>query len=115
MFVTIVESPEYRKKSKVILGEEESQALINYLAQNPQAGDLIQGTGGVRKIRWGRPGQGKRGGVRAIYYYYNDAFPIFMLTLFAKNERENLSKAECNELAKLTKILLETYTQGKIL
>ena len=69
----------------------------------------MQGTGGVRKLRWAKEGGGKSGGVRVIYYYHNEDIPLFMLSLFGKNEKANLSKAECNVLNKLTKILADNY------
>jgi hypothetical protein len=63
----------------------------------------------VRKLRWGRGGQGKSGGVRVIYYFHSEAMPLYLLTLFAKNERANLSKAERNDLAGLVEILVQTW------
>jgi hypothetical protein len=68
----------------------------------------MQGTGGVRKLRWARGGRGKSGGVRLIYYYHSEAMPLYLLTVFAKNERANLSKAERNGLAKLVAVLKTT-------
>jgi hypothetical protein len=62
------------------------------------AGDLIQGTGGVRKLRWGLEGRGKRGGARVIYFYYNADLPLFLLAAYAKNVRSDLSAAERKEL-----------------
>jgi hypothetical protein len=81
--------------------------IVNYLAAHPKAGDLMEGTGGVRKLRWGRGAQGKSGGVRVIYYVHSEAMPLYLLTLFAKNERANLSKAERNDLAELVSQLLQ--------
>jgi hypothetical protein len=69
----------------------------------------MEGTGGVRKLRWGRGGQGKSGGVRVIYYFHSEAMPLYLLTLFAKNERANLSKADRNDLAGLVEILVQTW------
>jgi hypothetical protein len=69
----------------------------------------MQGTGGVRKLRWASKGKGKSGGSRVIYYFYNETIPLFMLTIFGKNEKINLSKAERNELAKLVKELIKSY------
>lgn len=69
----------------------------------------MEGTGGVRKLRWSRGGRGKSGGVRVIYYFHSDALPLYLLTLFAKNERANLSKAERNELADLVGLLVATW------
>lgn len=68
----------------------------------------MQGTGGVRKLRWGRGGRGKSGGVRIIYYHHSEAMPLYLLTVYGKNEQANLSKGERNELAKLAAILKST-------
>jgi hypothetical protein len=65
----------------------------------------------VRKLRWGRDGRGKSGGVRIIYYVHSELMPLYLLTLFAKNERANLSKAERNELAKLVNLLVELWLE----
>ncbi|MEZ9868872.1 type II toxin-antitoxin system RelE/ParE family toxin [Vibrio sp. 10N.261.51.A4] len=106
---TIVELPEYKKRVEKLLSEEENKQIINYLAEHPKAGVLMQGTGGIRKLRWAKEGSGKSGGVRVIYYYHSEEIPLFMLSLFGKNEKANLSKAECNVLNKLTKILADSY------
>jgi hypothetical protein len=79
--------------------------VINYLATHPKAGIVMEGTGGVRKLRWSRGNQGKSGGVRVIYYFHNESMPLYLLTLFAKNDRSNLSKSQRNELSDLTRIL----------
>ncbi|MEQ1815777.1 MAG: type II toxin-antitoxin system RelE/ParE family toxin [Nitrosomonas sp.] len=72
---------------------------------------MIEGTGGIRKLRWGRSGRGKRGGVRVIYYYHSELMPLYLLTLFAKNKQDNLSKAERNELEKLVDILVAAWIE----
>lgn len=107
--LTIAEVPEYIRRAAKLLTEEERRDVVDYLAANPRAGDLIQGTGGVRKLRWGRQGQGKSGGVRVIYYFHSEAMPLYLLTLFAKNERANLSNAERNELAALVDMLVAAW------
>lgn len=91
------------------MGEDERGLLVDYLARNPLAGDLIPGTGGVRKLRWALEGPGKRGGARVVYYYHNDAMPIFMLTAYAKYERADLSQADRNDFRRLTTLLVERY------
>jgi len=70
---------------------------------------MIEGAGGVRKLRWARDGRGKSGGVRVIYYFHSAVMPLYLLTMFAKNERANLSKAERNELAELVDALVEIW------
>lgn len=107
MLGTIVELPEFSHKSKGLLGEDESKALINYLAANPRAGVLMQGTGGIRKLRWARGGRGKSAGVRIVYYYHSDRIPLFLLSIFAKNEKQNLTVSERSQLAELVKILVK--------
>jgi hypothetical protein len=82
---------------------------VDYLAAHPKAGDLMEGTGGVRKMRWARGGRGKSGGVRIVYYVHSEAMPLYLLTVFAKNERANLSKAERNDLAGLVGLLVDYW------
>lgn len=110
--LTVAELPGYIHIADTLLTETERQELINYLAEHPKDGDLMEGTGGVRKLRWGRGGQGKSGGVRVIYYFHDEAMPLYLLTLFAKGDRANLSKAERNDLAELTALLVKTW-KGK--
>lgn len=107
--ITVAEVPEYIRRVEKLLSIVERRDVIDYLAAHPKAGDLMEGTGGIRKLRWGRGGQGKSGGVRVIYYFHSEAMPLYLLTLFAKNERANLSKAERNELAGLVEILVQTW------
>ena len=106
---TIVELPEFLKRASSRLSAEEKVSVINYLAAHPAAGDLIRETGGLRKLRWAAKGKGKSGGFRVIYYFHNEEIPLFLLTLFSKGEKANLSKAERNQLAKLTELLKSTY------
>lgn len=106
---TIVELPEFLRKAQDLLANDEKISLINYLAAHPQSGDLMQGTGGIRKLRWAAQGRGKSGGVRVIYYFHNEAIPLFLLTIFGKGEKANLSKSECNILNKFTDLLLKQY------
>ncbi len=106
---TVVELPEFIRRAEKLLRNPERENLIRYLAANPEAGVLLQGTGGIRKLRWKREGTGKSGGVRVIYYFHSEQYPLFLLTLFGKSEKTNISKAERNMLAKLTEELLATY------
>ncbi len=106
---TVVELPEFLRKSSGLLSPAERTSIVNYLAAHPAAGDIMRGTGGIRKLRWSARGKGKSGGVRVIYYYHNSSMPLFLLTVFGKGEKANLSGAERNELAKLTAILVKSY------
>jgi len=111
---TVAELPEFIRIADKLLSLEERQDLVRYLASHPKAGDLMEGTGGVRKLRWRRGDHGKSGGVRVIYYFHDDRMPLYLLTLFAKGDRANLSKAERNELAELTGALVNIWkSKGK--
>ncbi len=112
-YQTVVETRNFIQKADRLLTKNEIAALVYYLANNPEEGDLVQGTGGIRKLRWKRHNKGKSGGVRVIYFYYNSGFPLFLLDVYGKNEKDNLSKAERNELEKLTDILVRTYRRKK--
>ena len=96
--VTVAETTEYRKRAETLLPEEERLAIISYLAEHPKAGDIMQGTGGIRKLRWAIPGKGKSGGVRIIYFYYDDRMPLYLITMFGKSDKDNISRKEQNLL-----------------
>ena len=84
-------------------------ALIEFVARSPTAGDLMQGTGGARKLRWGAQGKGKSGGARVITFYAGLDMPVFLLAVFGKSERANISKAERNELRQILSGLVAAY------
>lgn len=109
MLNTIVELPEFIKRVDKELSKEQKDELLYFLASNPKAGNLIQGCGGIRKLRWSSKGKGKSGGSRVIYFYCNENMPLFLLTIFGKNEKINLTKSERNELSKLVKELVKNY------
>ncbi len=109
--ITVAELPEYIRRSEKLLSDAERRDVVDYLAIHPKAGDVMEGTGGIRKLRWGRGGRGKSGGVRVVYYFHSEAMPLYLLTLFAKNEQANLSKAERNELAGLVDILVSVWLE----
>jgi hypothetical protein len=106
---TIVELPEFQKRAIILFTDEEKLSIINYLARHPVAGDILQGTGGIRKLRWSAQGRGKSGGARVVYFYHNGTMPLFLLSVFGKGEKANLSKAERNDLARLTNLLRKHY------
>jgi hypothetical protein len=109
--VTVVETPEFLAATRKLLDNEERALLAEHLAYNPAAGDLIPGTGGVRKLRWGLEGRGKRGGARVIYFYHNASLPLFVLTAYAKNQRADISQAERNGFQQLTRLLVQNYAR----
>jgi hypothetical protein len=104
VLITVAEMPEYIRRATKLLSQAERNDVVDYVAATPKAGDLIQGTGGVRKLRWARSGRGKSGGVRVIYYFHSEALPLYLLTVFGKGEKADLSQAERNELAKLAQV-----------
>ena len=111
MLLTVAELPEYLRTAGKLLTDADRRAIVDHLAAHPAAGDLIEGTGGVRKLRWARDGRGKSSGVRVIYYFHSGAMPLYLLTMFAKNERANLSNAERNALAGLVRLLVEIWLE----
>lgn len=106
---TVAVLPSYISESEKLLTELEQQTLVAHLAEFPKSGAIMRGTGGVRKLRWARQGSGKSGGVRVVYYYHDKRIPLYLLTMFGKGEKENLSKSERNELAKLTQKLVKAW------
>lgn len=86
---------------KQLLSDEEYGALQSHLAANPQAGDLIKGTGGLRKVRWAAGEKGKSGGVRAIYYYVNADAQIRMLAIYKKGVQDTLTAKQAALLRKI--------------
>jgi len=88
-FGTVVETPEFIRRADELMTNTDREAVISYLARHPTAGTLVPGAGGIRKLRWGLEGRA--------------------LTVFAKNERADLSQDDRNAFRRLTKILVETY------
>lgn len=107
---TVVETPEFIKRTEALMDPSSRKEFIDFIAKNPLEGDLIPGTGGVRKIRWASCAhQGKRGGVRVIYYYHDEDIPIFLFTAYAKNQKANLTMGEKNALRKIIQSIVKTY------
>ena len=88
---TFVETRLFTRRVGEYLTEEEYGQVQTSLALNPDAGPVIPGSGGVRKLRWGQPGRGKRGGIRIIYYVKRADGIFWMLTLYAKNEASDIA------------------------
>ena len=107
--MTVVETGRFLKDAGQLMPEVERTELVWFIAANPESGDLIPETGGIRKLRWALPGRGKRGGARVIYYFHSQKLPVFLLAAYGKNEKANLSKAERNAMAKLVPMLVAGY------
>jgi hypothetical protein len=106
---TVVETPAYLGDAERLLSREERDAIVDSVAEDPLCGVVIPGTGGVRKFRVGVEGRGKRGGARVIYLFGGEDVPVFLLTIFAKNEKADLSAAERNALGKSVATMLANY------
>ena len=108
MILHFIESPVYSQQIADLLSPEDHRQLQLYLLQFPDQGDLIKGSGGLRKLRWAGSGRGKRGGIRVIYYlWHRDT--AFMLTAYPKNEQTDLTPAQTRAL----KQLIEEYTNER--
>lgn len=108
--MVIFETSLFTKKIGTVLNDEEYRALQNVLVEMPGSGDIIQGSGGIRKIRWGASGRGKRGGVRVIYYWATQHDQIFMLYAYSKNEQDDLTK---DQLSVLREVVVAEFKNEK--
>lgn len=99
--VVFIETKAFTARVRRLLSDETYRELQRYLAGTPDAGSVIPGTGGLRKIRWSAGDRGKRGGVRIVYYWHPATATILMLFVFAKNERDDLSPAQKATLRKI--------------
>jgi mRNA-degrading endonuclease RelE of RelBE toxin-antitoxin system len=98
--IAVVETEEFLADVKGVLSEDEHDDLILYVALHPEVGDVIPGTGGLRKLRWAAKGRGKRGGSRVIYYFHDIHVPLFLMAIFAKNVQADLSTRQRNALTR---------------
>jgi mRNA-degrading endonuclease RelE of RelBE toxin-antitoxin system len=98
---TLIESPLFQKQATSVWTEQEYLDFTFWLAQNPEAGDVVKKTSpAARKVRWKRKGTGKSGGVRVIYYYLDEEDSLYLSTLYAKSATATLSAKEINQLLK---------------
>jgi hypothetical protein len=102
--LTVVESPIFQKLWPRYWDEDERAEFASFIAQNPEAGAVIRGSGGIRKVRWAREGAGKSGGVRIVYLARNEAGELYLLTLYAKSESENISPTTLKEIRRVLEI-----------
>lgn len=104
--VTIVETREFLRQAAATFSAEELEVLKLYLAVNARAGVVIPGSGGIRKLRWGA------GGARVIYFFHNEATPLFLLSAYSKTRRADLSQADRSEFRRLARTLVASYREG---
>jgi hypothetical protein len=102
---TVVETAEFLARSSKLMTDEQRSEIVEMLARDPECGEIMQGTGGVRKVRVPLAGRGKSGGARVIYYFHSDRLPVFVLTVFAKNEMANLTPAQRNATAAVVRAI----------
>lgn len=97
--ITVAETQAFARAAARIWNEAELADLVDFVAHNPEAGDVIPGTGGVRKLRWARTGSGKRGGARVVYFHYRPDCPLYLLLAYAKAHATDLSADEKKAVA----------------
>ena len=100
-----IETPIFTKQILQLIDDNSYRELQNELVINPEAGKIIKGGGGIRKIRWALPNKGKSGGIRIIYFYKNANNQIYFLFAYPKNVADNLTDNQVNQLAQLVKEL----------
>jgi len=111
---TVVELPEFIKCAKKLgLSDEEREAIVDLIASNPDAGDEISGIGGMRKLRIAGKGKGKSGGYRAITFFSGVDIPVFLVTIYGKSRKENITDAEKNVMKSLASALVNIYRSTK--
>jgi hypothetical protein len=106
MRVSVIETDSYLSKAEKIMSVAERESVISIISATPTRGDVIPGSGGLRKLRIPLQGRGKRGGGRVIYWYYNEGYPAILMWAFAKNEATDLSPTQ----KKLLATVAETFT-----
>jgi hypothetical protein len=103
--LTVVETQLFVRQASAVWNDAEREAFIDFVAAYPEAGDVIPATGGVRKVRWGRSGGGKRGGARVVYFYHDAERPLYLLMVYAKARQEDLSPDEKRTVRQLAAVL----------
>jgi hypothetical protein len=96
--LTVVETLLFQRQWPLYWTEEERGEFASFIAENPVTGDVVRGSGGIRKVRWSRAGSGKSGGVRVIYFTRTAHSEVVLLTLYAKAKTDNLTGAKLKEI-----------------
>ena len=95
---TVIETPTFQKQAEKLWSEDERLTFIDWIAENPQAGDVIPGADGARKVRWGRAGAGKSGGVRVIDFNLTEQEVVLLVAAYAKSDRTNMLPSEIKKV-----------------
>lgn len=107
---TVIETPTFISKCRRYrVSDDEREAIIGFIAANPESGDAIKGSGGARKVRFAAPGRGKSGGYRVVTFYSGTEVPVFLLSIFAKGDKTDLAKSEINALRTILDALADEY------
>jgi mRNA-degrading endonuclease RelE of RelBE toxin-antitoxin system len=91
---TVIETPTFQKQVDKIWSEEERLEFISWISSNTESGDVIKGTNGARKVRWSGSSRGKRGGVRVIYFNISESGVLYLITIYKKSAKANISPEE---------------------
>lgn len=111
--ISVVETHEFTTTAGRLFSPPELAALVDYLAYHPTAGEVVPGTGGIRKMRWGIGNRGKRGAARVVYFYHGNDMPLFALTAYAKNEQTDLSFEDKARFRLLTSTLVSAFRRPR--
>jgi hypothetical protein len=112
--ITIVELLSFQSDADKIFNDQEREDLSDFISANPHFGDVIPGTGGIRKLRWRARGNGKRGGARVIYYFRDLNMPVFLLAVYAKGEKMNLTMHERELMQRVVETLVREQASRSI-
>lgn len=99
--MVIIETPIFTKRIQELISDDEYRLLQSHLVNRPEAGKIIPGSGGLRKLRWSAGGHGKRGGSRSIYYWFVAQNILLLLYAYPKSEQDNLTLGQLRQLKKI--------------
>ena len=111
--VTVVELRSFLRMAADIWDEADRADFVDFIARNPDIGDLIPGLGGIRKVRWRRPGMGRRVGARVVYYYHDLDMPLFLLLAYAKAWRGDMTPDEKKRVHDLASAIRQAYRRAE--
>lgn len=111
--IVVSESPDFTRWADRIWSKDQKDAFIGFIARNPLIGDVIAGTGGFRKTRWAAGGKGKSGGVRVIYFYFDQDNPVYLLLGYAKSRKDDLTETEKDTLRRIAEATKSTFRRRK--
>lgn len=103
--ITVAETATFARRADKLFSAHEKAELVDFLSLNPEAGDIVPGLGGIRKVRVPMTGRGKRGGARVIYYFHSEVMPLIALLVYAKNERSDLTTEQKKDISRLVEAL----------